>query len=190
MRKDEMKISDTFSKDHELISEFIALIGKFEFYCEVKNDCKKNDLLFLIDFFDNYVDKYHHIKEEKYIFPELMKNPISKAEGIIDIILNEHTIGRSYIEEIKELLLTSTNLQVNEITKKLKKLEYLLTIHIKKENAFISRFNEKENLDSVLNSINSLVADFENEYGMNDQEINYKTTIEKLSEKYALPNYG
>jgi len=54
----------------------------------------------MLDFFKNFVDKCHHSKEERQLFPTLEKRGMAHEGGPIECMLQEHTLGRNEIAAI------------------------------------------------------------------------------------------
>jgi hemerythrin-like domain-containing protein len=177
------------SKDHELITNFNDLLNKFVFSCGVSKTVNKEDLEFIIDFFENFIDDYHHVKEEKYVFAELIKNPLSRMEGIFELILNEHDIGRNHISELKDALETSDVINVAFISKNLKRLEFLMGNHIKREDEFFFQISKIDALLDNFQNINFLLIDFENKNIIDQKRQFYSVKIHELLNHYVFPEY-
>lgn len=97
---------------------------------------KQINLNELLDFFENFIDRCHHAKEERYLFPKMEERGIPNQGGPIGVMLSEHSKGRALVAAMKEKL---TRWHVDKQTlADLKKvlLEYvgLLRLHIDKEN--------------------------------------------------------
>jgi hemerythrin-like domain-containing protein len=58
----------------------------------------------MVDFFQNFVDRCHHAKEERCLFPMMRDRSPHAAEGPIDILLVEHQAGRRLIVAVAEVL--------------------------------------------------------------------------------------
>ena len=43
-----------------------------------------------VDFLQNFVDKCHHTKEEKHLFPTMVERGVSGEAGPIAVMLREH----------------------------------------------------------------------------------------------------
>ena len=85
----------------------------------------------MIELFVNFVDRCHHTKEEKYLFPKLEEHGIPHENGPIGVMLHEHAQGRELIAAMKEKLAANNPSAVKEHL-----LDYvqLLRSHINKEN--------------------------------------------------------
>ena len=112
----------------ERITEGIDKTGKIS---------KPEHLKQLFEFFSVFVDKCHHGKEEELFFPALEAVGISREDGPIGVMLNEHQQGRDLVAEMKSAL----SQYLNGDTGAAQKLKgsadayiALLNIHIDKEN--------------------------------------------------------
>jgi hemerythrin-like domain-containing protein len=91
----------------------------------------------MVDFFINFVDRCHHAKEEKHLFPKLEEHGIPRHGGPIGVMLDEHTQGRSLVAAMKEALSQSQGEGDHvsaDAEKNLLRYVQLLRSHIDKEN--------------------------------------------------------
>jgi len=56
----------------------------------------------MVDFFRNFVDRCHHAKEERHLFPALQAKGFSAESGPVAVMLHEHEQGRAAIRAISE----------------------------------------------------------------------------------------
>lgn len=62
----------------------------------------RGDTIALIEFFRTFLDRCHHGKEEKLLFPLLEAHGVSRDGGPIGVMLSEHDQGRRYVGAIEE----------------------------------------------------------------------------------------
>ena len=100
----------------------------------------------LLDFYRVFVDKCHHGKEEKLLFPALEKIGVSHKGGPIEVMLHEHQQGRNYvrimvdaIDQFKKEDWTAAD----EFAKTAGEYINLLNQHIYKENNVLFPLAEK-----------------------------------------------
>jgi hemerythrin-like domain-containing protein len=94
----------------------------------------------MVDFFINFVDRCHHGKEEKHLFPLLEVRGIPREGGPIGVMLAEHTEGRQLVRNLDDgLSRLETGNGRDASTLKTNLLGYvkLLRSHIEKENAIL-----------------------------------------------------
>lgn len=58
----------------------------------------------MVDFFKTFVDRCHHAKEERYLFPALERHGVAKEGGPIGVMLAEHEEGRGHVRAIAAAL--------------------------------------------------------------------------------------
>jgi len=170
------------SDEHQqILSVISATVNK----CKEITENSKLDVQFfndVIDFIQNYADKYHHAKEEDILFVELCK---PEAEGRmhcnpVNQMRHEHTIGRQYVEGMIDALNKSTNQQLVENT-----LGYceLLQSHIFKEDNILYPMADQaltnEEQSTMLDKFNQVEKD---NYPANFIE-KYQTLISKITQK-------
>jgi len=98
-----MKATEILSKEHELI---LSVAEAIENECdEIESKDKKFEEDFfkkIIDFIENYADKFHHVKEEDILFKELCKPDVEMHCNPVEQMLIEHDSGRDFVKEIKQ----------------------------------------------------------------------------------------
>jgi hemerythrin-like domain-containing protein len=58
------------------------------------------DIEQMVDFFKNFVDRCHHGKEERHLFPAMHGKGMPLEAGPIAVMLNEHEQGRAAVRAI------------------------------------------------------------------------------------------
>ena len=58
----------------------------------------------MVDFFKNFVDRCHHAKEEKHLFPALAAKGFAPGSGPVGVMLHEHEQGRAAVRAIAAAL--------------------------------------------------------------------------------------
>jgi hemerythrin-like domain-containing protein len=58
----------------------------------------------LVDWLRGFADARHHAKEERLLFPALEAAGVPRAGGPIDVMLEEHAVGRGLVREMGEAL--------------------------------------------------------------------------------------
>jgi len=86
----------------------------------------------MIEFFVNFVDRCHHTKEEKHLFPKMEEHGVRREGGPIGVMLLEHAQGRNLVAVMREGLAAGNDLA--GLKKNLLSYASLLQSHISKEN--------------------------------------------------------
>jgi hemerythrin-like domain-containing protein len=55
----------------------------------------------ILDFFQNFADRFHHTREETYLFPALGQNGFQKDGGALVFLTGEHEIERMLTAELE-----------------------------------------------------------------------------------------
>lgn len=97
---------------------------------------KSDNLNEILDFFANFVDRCHHAKEERHLFPKMEERGVQHQGGPIGVMLSEHSDGRALVTAMKEKLISwhLDTKMLDEIKTHLLEYVNLLRLHIDKEN--------------------------------------------------------
>ena len=162
-------------KEHDSILQMIEITQTIL----NKNDETKVNLQHveeIIDFVQNFADKYHHLKEEDVLFMELEKHGMPREGGPVGVMLLEHDEGRNYIKLASKAVAEykqGNSAALTEIESNLLNFCTLLTNHIAKENNILYPMAERMLPGSVLDTMSQ---DFE--------EANLATTNNEYHDKY------
>jgi hemerythrin-like domain-containing protein len=91
----------------------------------------------VIDFFQNFGDRCHHGKEERFLFPLMEARGFAGADGPIDRMLYEHMLGRQYLDALAttvEAVATGNQEAVSRFAYQARDFSYWLRGHIVKED--------------------------------------------------------
>jgi hemerythrin-like domain-containing protein len=55
----------------------------------------------ILDFFQNFADRFHHTREETYLFPALGQNGFQMNGGALGFLMGEHEIERMLTTELE-----------------------------------------------------------------------------------------
>jgi hemerythrin-like domain-containing protein len=97
---------DVLINEHVYIKIVLKAVKKVS--VDLMNGGEVDDELYrnIIDFVRNFADKYHHQKEENYLFNRMSESPKNNAAAHAPIqgMLLEHDIGRKYISNLEKAL--------------------------------------------------------------------------------------
>ncbi|SFG16171.1 hemerythrin domain-containing protein [Oribacterium sp. WCC10] len=185
-----MYCTDIMVEEHENILRFLTAVRSM--CCKVLDGSElvTEDFCKIIDFARNYSDHHHHGKEEKFLFNEMESRMGAIGQNLIRHgMLVEHELCRAHILDLENAL--SLWEKEKKTIYKLDILEAamgyatLLTRHIKKENAVVYPFAEKQLDKAVLDSVNEKVAAFEAETEKQGIQKKYLDMID-----YMIKTYG
>jgi hemerythrin-like domain-containing protein len=131
------QITDSLIKEHSLILRMLSSLNHSIDSLEKGEPVDINVFHKSIDFFKNFVEIYHHSKEEDFLF-ELMHDKINSSDnGLIKMLAKEHQLGRSYMNKFEEAvarLEQGYSSAQADIIENGRKFSLLFAHHIHKEN--------------------------------------------------------
>ena len=104
IREATLNAIDQMRNEHCNIQEMLAVLEMFCERSENGEDANPDDGALMVEFFQVYADKFHHEKEERLIFPLLEKLGVPMAGGPLEIMLEDHEQGRTYVRGMSEAL--------------------------------------------------------------------------------------
>ena len=155
-------------EDHANINRALGVIRSICLQLMQGGEVPDEDFREIIEFVREYADKHHHGKEEKFLFPVMVKKLGPVGDKLVTHgMLVEHDLGRADVLSLETAL--------NEYKKnprlelKLDILSYamayahLLQLHIEKENSVVYPFAERGLSEEDFKEINEKSQIFEDE---------------------------
>lgn len=121
-----------------------------------------NALSQIVDFTSNFIDHFHHDKEEKYLFPALSRHGITEDGGPLGAMKHEHEIENTLTSALGRAIEGCKNGEADAVKQFVEaafKYSGHLIGHMQKEEAILFRLAD-ELLDEEEKA--SLMADFRN----------------------------
>ena len=128
--------------DHKYILKLLNVMEKMVINCS-------NDLLELkmvVDIIKQYVDGFHHAKEENLFFPLLVQKGFSNENGPVSVMLHEHVEGRKFVKGISDGIANynkNGDSTLPDIYRNMKEYIDLLRAHIAKENNVLFKMADR-----------------------------------------------
>ena len=176
-------------EDHANINRALGVIRNICLQLMQGGEVPDEDFREIIQFVREYADKHHHGKEEKFLFPVMVKKLGPVGDKLVtNGMLVEHDLGRADVLSLETAL--------NEYKKnprlelKLDILSYamayahLLQLHIEKENSVVYPFAERGLSEEDFKDINEKSQAFEDEQTAKGVQKHYLDILEKLEKKY------
>lgn len=107
-------ITKVLSAEHQNI---LKVLDAILIECAELEDGKELEYRFFekaIDFFKNYVDNYHHAKEEDILFRAMLKQMGNSQCNPIPVMIQEHEAGRDFLKGIENGLTYNNKREVIE----------------------------------------------------------------------------
>ncbi|MBZ0265751.1 hemerythrin domain-containing protein [bacterium] len=125
--------------EHRRIEQVLDALEGFVNVLESGQDTNHRDLQLFGEFFKNYADKLHHMKEEDGLFTSMEEAGFSKSQGPISVMLADHDTGRQFVNELEKAgQLDELDERVKSaVSKNARGFSYLLRAHIHKEDQIL-----------------------------------------------------
>lgn len=169
--------------DHQNILYALWLLDAITTRMNQGTQANAEDLRGFLRFLKEFADAYHHGKEEGFLFPALVKAGIPHPQGPVDVMLDEHTQGRAWIQDMEAAL--SDTVDISKFTRAATEYKTLMEGHIQKENNILFRMAERMLPPNVLEQ---LLGDFSvhEERTMGKEHFDELNAIlQSLQQKYA-----
>lgn len=132
-----MTVIKELKNEHEAVLLTIRILDQITTRLKSGQTVELRHLDQILEFLAVFVDKCHHSKEEKVLFPAMEDAGIPREGGPIAAMLYEHEQGRSFVQGLRsgvEGYRVGKESSVTEIIENAQKYGQLLTSHIDKEN--------------------------------------------------------
>jgi hemerythrin-like domain-containing protein len=183
-----LSVIHVLKHEHRIIERVLRALEGVCYRIGYKAAVPPQTLTEIVNFISEFVDGYHHAKEEAHLFPALQKQGIIRDGGPLGIIEHEHEVERHLIDDLK---IAIEGLRVeNEVSRKVfietahRYINHLIT-HMQQEDAILFRLAE-ELLDSP--EAESLAKGFrqaEEEFGAG-AVMQYEEMAANLEEQWAV----
>jgi hemerythrin-like domain-containing protein len=118
----------------------------------------------ILDFGRNFIDRCHHVKEEKYLFTKLEEKGQPGDRGLLAELLAEHKQGREHLAAISEAILRAQagdQKALQAVAGHVRSYLELLTDHIDKENEQLIPMTERLLSKAEQEGVGKAFEDFE-----------------------------
>lgn len=139
---------DVLMNEHDYILRFANAMKKKCMQVLETGDMDTEIFKKALDFVRNYADKYHHGKEEKYLFVSMLKDLGELANKLINMgMLVEHSMGRLFMQNLEIAINEYDN--SSSLESKLDILTFmtayvdLIVRHATKENEVVFTFADR-----------------------------------------------
>ena len=153
--------------EHEVILEGIQLATSLDKSWEKSPEEYESNLKWLIAFFKEYADRYHHYKEEEILFPAMMKTNQPSIIVVVEELLEHHEDFRDLVKEIYSDVEAKNYVQAQD---KVNAYCHDLIDHIAAENEELFPMADTLLNDDDLEKLYYQCLDKDNELGMARKE--------------------
>ncbi|MDR3543113.1 MAG: hemerythrin domain-containing protein [Desulfosporosinus sp.] len=182
-----MTAIEELKAEHQAVLLTINILDKITSKLEAGHAIDLSDLDQILEFLQVFVDKCHHGKEEKVLFPAMEEAGIPRQGGPIGVMYYEHEQGRSFVQGLRrgvEGYRVGKEGAIAEITENAKNYGRLLARHIDKENNVLYAMAERVLSAEKMAEISKAFTKIEEiEIGPNKHE-EFHATLHALKDIY------
>lgn len=182
-----MTAIEELKAEHKAVLLTIRILDQITSKLEVGQAIDLKHLDQIVEFLQIFVDKCHHGKEEKVLFPAMEEAGIPREGGAIGVMLYDHEHGRSLVQGLKNGVKGYRLGKVNstvEIIEKAREYGQLLAKHIDKENNVLYVMAERVlSPDKMADIAKAFIRIEELEIGPNKHE-EFHATLHILKDVY------
>ena len=173
-----MKNIDILIQEHDIIMTVLQVFEEEAMHIKKYRKINIDKILSMLDFFKNYADTFHHLKEENHLFELLIIKGMDRNDSPVESLRIEHEQGRKHIKQIRNFINETEASELYEkIYKEINAFVNLLRNHIDKENNMIFIMAEGFITQEDDNTLTSIYTNIEKE--QNDIE-KYRDYAQKL----------
>jgi hemerythrin-like domain-containing protein len=183
-----MNPRDALREEHGATMKMLAALQRFIAEVVDLKEGDTKDLKALIEFFEIYVDRYHHGKEEQVLFPALAHTRTAGIDSLIGSLMEDHREARTSMEQIKSnavTLYSCSEADRYEFRERAEGYVNLVRRHIRKENSELLPLIEERLSETERLQMAGQFHDVEKAtLGSSGLEI-FLVSVRRLSQKYT-----
>lgn len=137
-RQAHMDLKDTLREEHGTMMKMLVVLQKFSAKFMDLEDREARELEALIEFFEIYVDRIHHGKEEQHLFPALSLARISNIDSLVRSLIDDHSQAREHMKQLRShaaAMRSPSAGDCNGFSEAAQRYVELVRKHIRKENS-------------------------------------------------------
>jgi hemerythrin-like domain-containing protein len=103
MKEDEVMSRPThiLKHEHRVIERALRALDGMCMHLKSRGSVPPEALCQILDFIQNFADRFHHAREETYLFPALGNNGFQKDGGALGFLMGEHETERLLTDELE-----------------------------------------------------------------------------------------
>jgi hemerythrin-like domain-containing protein len=132
-----MTPTETLKHEHEIVLLILDAAERESRSIRDTGSAHVPEIEEMVDFFANFVDRCHHSKEERHLFPRMEARGLPAGAGPVAVMLAEHEQGRAAARAIRQAVARvkgGDSQAASELADALTGYAALLRNHIFKEN--------------------------------------------------------
>lgn len=174
--------------EHRVIEKGLRALDGMCLNLKMGNEVPPEALSLLLDFIQNFADRFHHAREESFLFPALLELGFEEDSGALWFLKEEHGVERTLLAEL-EIAIDEygdgDTSAINRFVESATKFRDHLLAHMQKEEGFLFRLVE-EVLDET--EVEALAQSMTQIDIQKNQEIivKYEIQAEQLEKNWAI----
>jgi len=174
--------------EHRVIEQALRALDGMCLNLRTEGNVPPEALYQILDFIQNFADRFHHIREETYLFPALDHSGFHNEGGALGFLMEEHETERRLIAELElaiEDYRHGDSAAIDRFVEAANLYRDHLAGHIREEDAILFRLAE-EVLDEAVKA--SLIQSFSQEgaQGCDEMVARYERLAQELEKNWAL----
>lgn len=182
-----IKAIQDLMNEHRLIQQVLGSLETFAGHLERGESADRKIAKDFSDFFQNFVDKCHHGKEEDQLFAKMMEHGFPREYGPLAVMNAEHREGRAQVRVLAEIGAGSGALTEQEREKWVRHARIfvsLLLAHIAKEDNVLYPMAMRALPAAVFDTLAQEFEKFEQEKMGEGQHAHFHALAESLIAAY------
>jgi hemerythrin-like domain-containing protein len=174
--------------EHRVIEQALRALDGMCLNLKTGGDVPPEALYQILDFIQNFADRFHHTREATYLFPALGQNGFQKEGGALRFLTEEHEIERMLTAELEHAIGEYSHGDSSAVDRFVEAANLYrdhLVGHMHEEDAILFRLAE-EVLDEGVKA--SLVQAFaqEESQGCDEMVARYERLAQELEKNWAI----
>ncbi len=174
--------------EHRVIERALRALDGMCLHLKSGGDVPPEALYQILDFLQNFADRFHHAREETYLFPALSHNGFQKEGGALGFLMEEHETERMLMAELEmaiEEYRHGDSAAIDRFVEAANLYRDHLVGHMREEDAILFRLAE-EMLDEVVKA--ALIQSFAQEEAQScdGMAARYERLAQELEKNWAV----
>ena len=188
-----MKASEALKSEHQAIERVLEVLEKVTDRLEAGKIVSTEVLEDSLDFLDNFVDRRHHAKEERALFPALVSAGGPEVRDLVVEMIAEHEDGRGYLRALAKTMephRRGDEKAVSSLVDNSRHYVALLTQHIRKEDEILFPMADRLLSDADQQELVAKFDRMESEHLGTGVYERYHQMIDSLAEKVRVMTHS
>lgn len=132
--------TDLLMAEHQLIKGVLRCLEQLAHRCSVDGRLEERPAREVLGFFRDYVERFHHAKEDRVLFPLMESKGLSEEQSLTGDLIADHELGRFHLAAIEEAIpgaVAAEPSAVERFVRHANDYACMLFRHIRREDDFL-----------------------------------------------------